>query len=87
MDTAPIVLEGNRVLLEPLTQEHLPELAEIAFEPSIWRWTHRRIDTPEDLQNFLRIALGEIVAGTALVWVTCDLSRGCPFDLNRRSWL
>jgi hypothetical protein len=20
-------------------------------------------------------------------WATCDLSRGCPFDRNRRSWL
>ena len=20
-------------------------------------------------------------------WATCDLSRGCPFDLNRRCWL
>jgi hypothetical protein len=20
-------------------------------------------------------------------WGACDLSRGCPFDLNRRSWL
>jgi RimJ/RimL family protein N-acetyltransferase len=76
VDTTPVVLEGKRVLLEPLTQEHLPELAEIAFEPSIWRWTHRRIDTPEDLQTFFRIALGEIQAGTAVAWVTRSKATG-----------
>ncbi len=70
MDTTPVVLNGNRVLLEPLTQEHLPELAEIAFEPSIWRWTSRRITTSGELQIFFDIALAEIKAGTAVAWVT-----------------
>ena len=36
VDVTPVVLEGKRVVLEPLTQEHIPELAQIAFEPSIW---------------------------------------------------
>jgi N-acetyltransferase len=76
VDTAPVVLEGNRVRLEPMTQEHLPELAEIAYEPSIWRWTHRRIDTPEDLRTFFRVALAEIAAGTAVVSITRSLATG-----------
>jgi RimJ/RimL family protein N-acetyltransferase len=76
VDVTPVVLEGNRVRLEPMTQEHLPELAQIAFEPSIWRWTHRRIDTPEDLRNFFKIALGEIDASTAAVWITRSKSSG-----------
>lgn len=76
MDVTPIVLEGDRVLLEPLTQQHLPELAQIAFESSIWRWTSRRIDTPEDLQTFVRIALSEINAGTAVSWATRSKATG-----------
>ncbi len=76
VDTTPAVLEGNRVRLEPLTPEHLPELAQIAFEPSIWRWTHRRIDTPEDLQTFFDIALGQVAAETALVWLTRSKATG-----------
>jgi len=76
MDITPIVLEGNRVLLEPMTQNHLPELAQIAFEPSIWRWTSRRITTPEELQIFFDIALAEIKAGTAVVWVTRSKATG-----------
>jgi len=76
MDVTPVVLEGNRVLLEPLTPEHLPELAQIAFEPSIWRWTHRRITTPGELQTFFDIALAEIKAGTAVAWVTRSKATG-----------
>src|SRR5271170_746538 len=76
VDVTPVVLEGKRVRLEPMTQEHLPELAQIAFEPSIWRWTHRRIDTPEDLRTFFKIALDEINAGAAVVWVTRSQSSG-----------
>jgi N-acetyltransferase len=76
VDTSPVTLEGDRVRLEPLTPQYLPELAEIAFEPRIWRWTSRRIDTPEDLQTFFRIALGEIKAGTAVAWVTRSKATG-----------
>ena len=60
----------KRVRLEPRTPEHLPELAQVAFEPTIWRWTSRRVTTPNDLQTFVDIALAEIEAGTSVVWVT-----------------
>jgi RimJ/RimL family protein N-acetyltransferase len=53
-----------------MTQEHLPELAEIAFEPSIWKWTSHRITTPEDLESFVTTALSQIKEGTGVVWVT-----------------
>ncbi len=76
VNTSPIALEGDRVLLEPLTHQHLPDLAEIAFEPSIWRWTHRRIDNLEDLLKFFKIALEEIKAGTAVAWVTRSKATG-----------
>jgi N-acetyltransferase len=76
VNVTPAILEGDRVLLEPLTQQHLPELAEVAFEPSIWRWTSRRITTPAELQTFFDIALAEINAGTAVAWVTRSKATG-----------
>ena len=76
MEVTPIVLDGNRVLLEPLTQQHLPELAQIAFEPSVWRWTSRRITTAAELQTFFDIALAEIKSGTAVVWITRSKASG-----------
>jgi N-acetyltransferase len=76
VDITPVALEGNRVRLEPMTLEHLPELAEVAFEPTIWTWTSRRVTTPEDLQSFVAIALDQMKAGTAVVWVTRSKSNG-----------
>lgn len=76
IDTTPAILEARRVRLEPLTAGHLHELAEVALEPSIWRWTSRRITTPKELQSFVDIALAEMQAGTAVVWVTRSLADG-----------
>ena len=70
VDTTPIVLEGDRVRLEPISLEHLPELAQVAFEPSIWRWISRRVTTPDELRSFVNVALAEVRAGTSVVWVT-----------------
>jgi len=76
VDTTPILLEGDRVRLEPISLEHLPELAQVAFEPSIWRWISRRITNLDDLRNFIDIALAEVRAGTSIVWVTRSVSNG-----------
>ncbi len=76
VDTAPVTLEGDRVRLEPIRPEHLPELAEIAFEPNIWRWTSRRITAPEELRHFVDIALAEVRAGSAVVWVSRSTANG-----------
>ena len=38
----PVTLEGTRVRLEPLDERHLTELAAVAFDDAIWRWTNAR---------------------------------------------
>jgi RimJ/RimL family protein N-acetyltransferase len=76
VDTTPVVLEGARVRLEPLAPQHLPELAQIAFEPSIWNWTRRRITTTGEFQSWVEEATAEVRAGTAIVWVTRSKADG-----------
>jgi len=76
VDTTPVILEGDHVRLEPISLEHLPELAQIAFEPSIWRWISRRITNLDELRNFVDIALAEVHAGTSIVWVTRSKPNG-----------
>ena len=71
-----MTLEGRLVRLEPLTLDHIPDLAEIAFEPSIWLWTQRRVTTAEELRQFVEIALEEAAAGTSMPWVTRDKASG-----------
>lgn len=70
VDTTPVTLEGERVRLEPFSREHLPELAEVAFEPSIWHWTRSRITSRNEFNAWIQEALSLVAAHTAVVWVT-----------------
>ena len=35
----PVTLTGRRVRMEPLEDRHLDDLARVAFDDAIWRWT------------------------------------------------
>ena len=95
MDTP--TLEGEIVRLEPLTESHLPALAAIAFDPTIWRYMIWPMKTPADLQNWFNAAKTAEAAGTALPWATiCKGRNGHPdevvgstrfmdFDLRHRT--
>ncbi len=72
----PVTLEGRTVRLEPMRIDHLPALAAVAMEPSIWEWTLTRIDTAGDLEEYVRTALADEKAGTALPFVTVERSSG-----------
>ena len=70
------VLEGRYVRLEPLEERHLPGLAEIAFDPELWRWTASQVLTPEDLADYVRAAQQERRAGKAIPFATIERSSG-----------
>lgn len=74
--SAPVTLEGEHVTLEPLSLDHLPELARIAFEPSIWLWTQKRVTSAAELRAFVESALAEAVEGKALPWATRSKADG-----------
>jgi N-acetyltransferase len=76
VNTTPVVLEGERVRLEPITREHLPELAQVAFEPTIWRWMSNWVTDHESLRSFVNKAVTDVQAGTAVAWVTRSKSDG-----------
>jgi N-acetyltransferase len=76
MDTTPLVLEGERVRLEPLTLEHLPELTEVAFEPSISLWITRPVRNHEELRAFVESSVAEMASGSSIVWVTRSKADG-----------
>ncbi|HEY6866290.1 MAG TPA: GNAT family N-acetyltransferase [Candidatus Eisenbacteria bacterium] len=78
-----VTLEGRHVRLEPLTREHRPDLARVAFEPDLWRWTLTRIDTPADLEAYIEAALALRQAGTAIPFATIDRSSGRAIGCTR----
>ncbi len=73
----PIILQGQRIRLEPLGIEHRDELVKLAAaDPSLFRWTPNRIDGPEAAQTWSAAALADRDKGTALPFATIDHSTG-----------
>lgn len=62
----PVVLEGRHVRLEPLTQEHAPDLAAVSGDEDIWRYYAASLLTLEDMRAWIDVALAQRAAGTSL---------------------
>ncbi len=80
---APVVLQGQIVRLEPLSDEHLEGLADVAFEPSIWQWTLARPTDRAGLRTWLETALTNAAAGTEQPFATIDQVTGQPIGSTR----
>ena len=72
----PLTLEGRIVRLEPLARTHLDDLASVAFDPAIWRYTLVRPVDIDGLTAWLDTAVASAAAGTELPFATIDLASG-----------
>jgi len=72
------ILEGPGVRLEPLTLEHLPALEAVSFDPHIWRFMTRNVQTSGDLRAWLDDALAAVATGKTLAWAT--IKKADPTD-------
>jgi RimJ/RimL family protein N-acetyltransferase len=54
-----IMLEDERVRLEPLKEEHFPLLLPVAMERSLWLYTVAKINTEADFRSYFNTALEE----------------------------
>jgi N-acetyltransferase len=79
----PVTLTGSVVRLEPLAREHLDGLAEVAFDPPIWRWTLARPTDRAGLQAWLDAALANAAAGSEMPFATVDVETGRPIGSTR----
>ncbi len=79
----PVTLEGSIVRLEPLSATHLEGLAEVAFDPAVWRWTIARPTDVDGLGAWLDTALTNAAAGSELPFATIDISSGLPIGSTR----
>jgi RimJ/RimL family protein N-acetyltransferase len=83
VDLTPVTLEGRHVRLEPLSPRHTPDLARVAFDPELWRWTPTQIHSMDDLEGYVETALSLHRAGTALPFATVDRSTGRAIGSTR----
>jgi RimJ/RimL family protein N-acetyltransferase len=68
----PVTLEGSIVRLEPLAEAHLDDLAEVAFEGDLWRWTMIDPRNRDDLRLWLDAALANAAKGSERPFATVD---------------
>ncbi len=76
-------LEGERVVLEPLSARHAPDLLEAARDPEIWRWMPYEITGAADLAAWLERAIDESAAGREGAFATVDRASGRAIGSSR----
>ena len=62
-NTAPLLLNfkaliGEKLILEPLSSEHLPDLIEL-IDTDIWQWYTHGIKTADDMKVYIQKALSD----------------------------
>ncbi len=79
----PVTLTGDRVRLEPLSLDHLEDLAVVGLDPTIWALTIARPSDPAGVETWLRNALAAVAAGVEVPFATIDLASGRAIGSTR----
>jgi len=77
MEVKPIVLSGRHVRLEPMTEAHIPALAEIGIGQSFWDFMlYGPINSVDDMRGWVVDVLSRVENGTDLSFVAIHLASG-----------
>jgi N-acetyltransferase len=77
MEVKPVVLTGRHVRLEPMSEAHVPGLAEIGVGQTFWDFMlYGNISSVEDMQNWVRDILSRAEKGTDLPFVVIHFASG-----------
>jgi N-acetyltransferase len=75
MEVKPIVLQGQHVRLEPMTEAHIPALAEIGVGQTFWAFmVYGNINTVDDMRNWVLDILSRAEKETDLPFVAIHLA-------------
>jgi RimJ/RimL family protein N-acetyltransferase len=66
----PVILEGDKVRLEPLAVRHIAGLIDAGTDRSIFRWHTFQLDGPEAFRTWVETALDEQARGVSLPFAT-----------------
>ena len=73
----PVTLTGRQVRLEPMTEAHIPALAEIGVGQDFWDFmVYGRMDSEEEMRGWVRDILARAKKGTDLPFVVVHLASG-----------
>lgn len=77
MEVKPVVLQGKHVRLEPMTEAHIPALAEIGVGQEFWDYMlYGNMSTEADMANWVRDILSRAARGTDLPFIAIHLESG-----------
>jgi RimJ/RimL family protein N-acetyltransferase len=79
----PVTLEGGLVRLEPLSLAHLDDLATVAFEGDLWRWTMMQPTNTDELRAWIEAAMASAATGTEMPFATIDRASGRAVGSSR----
>src|SRR5436305_14227416 len=79
----PVTLEGRIVRLVPLELEHVPRLAEVGLDPSLWQWTLARPTSEAELRDWALTTIRNREEATELPFATLDARTGQPIGSSR----
>ena len=77
MEIAPVpTLIGDRITLEPLEQEHAPDLRLVVADGELWRTWYTSVPGPGEVEAEIDRRLAEQAAGTMLPYAVRDRPTG-----------
>ena len=79
----PVTLTGTRIRMEPLGERHLDDLALVAFDDPVWRWTIAKPMDDAGLRAWFDTARANAEAGLEVPFATIDLDSGRAVGSSR----
>ena len=77
IEVKPVVLTGRYVRLEPLSEAHVPGLAEIGVGQPFWDFmVYGKMEGADDMLNWVKDLLSRAAKGTDLPFVVIHLASG-----------
>ena len=77
MDVKPVVLEGEFVKLEPLSEAHVAGLTEIGLEDGIWEYMpYGKMRNEGDIRRWVGTIMDRAAEGTDLPFVVVHIASG-----------
>ncbi len=84
MDIRPLTLTGRVVRLEPLSEEHVPALAQAGSDPGIWQYMrYGLVDTEDKMRILVQYLLRQQAKGTDLPFTVFHLAGQCAVGMTR----
>ena len=79
----PVVLDGDRIRLEPLEARHFDDLLRVALDLELWRWTIMGPQDEAGLHRWIDTALANAEAGMERPFATIDKTSGRAIGSSR----